>query len=193
VRQCANSAHCAICSARGLPASHRSGAELCPPLPPSWGGRRKRGPASYADVVRGGRGSPRKTGLNGLDPPSLDKGREGKGDGAEAHSPVMVGNGPQRRAVHMGDGEAHALLRAFELLVGAVTKCRLQWGDSGARALLRANEPVEVASKPTSNRGMPAGGNREGTDKSPSPSKIAGKKRRKAEPIRGKPEAALVR
>jgi len=64
--------------------------------------------------------------------------------------------------------------------------------EDEAHALLRATEPMEVDNS-TSNKRMPAEGNTEGKIRPPSPSKPAGKKRRKAEPVRGKPDAASVR
>jgi len=61
--------------------------------------------------------------------------------------------------------------------------------EGTALALLRAEAPMEV--EETSTKRQPANrGNTEGTHGSLSPTKPADKKRRKAEPERGKPEAA---
>jgi len=59
VRQCANSAYCALCALRGLPAEHRAGSDMCPPV----AGRRGRARARM-----------RSRGHNGLDPPRSDRG-----------------------------------------------------------------------------------------------------------------------
>lgn len=82
VRRCALKAHCAPCASRGLPAAHRAGSGVCPPIPPvrTRAGWRRRGSASYAEAVLGARGAcPQYPGHNGLDPPCGKGGVSGSG------------------------------------------------------------------------------------------------------------------